>query len=143
VYPILESMIERATQRILERYRVHEARFDTVAQRRVPLGGSQIAAPPAAPLTNRLSVREAEVLQLVAEGLTNDEIAHRLWLSVETIETHLRSILTKLGAANRTHAGALGRARGLVSPAARAPLAGGSYAATSAPAANRWGAAFA
>jgi DNA-binding NarL/FixJ family response regulator len=51
-----------------------------------------------------LSERESQVLVLVAEGLTNKEIATVLFLSVETIKTHLRQILSKLGLRNRVEA---------------------------------------
>ena len=46
-----------------------------------------------------LSPREREVLALMAEGLSNAGISHRLWLAEGTIEKHIRSILTKLGIA--------------------------------------------
>ena len=46
-----------------------------------------------------LSPREREVLALMAEGLSNAGIAHRLWLAEGTVEKHVRSILTKLGIA--------------------------------------------
>ena len=51
-----------------------------------------------------LSSREGEVLRLVAGGLSNREIAARLYLSPSTIKTHLEHILTKLNASDRTHA---------------------------------------
>jgi serine/threonine-protein kinase PknK len=44
-----------------------------------------------------LSPREREVLALMAEGRTNAGIARRLWLTEKTIETHVRTILMKLG----------------------------------------------
>ncbi|WP_183647834.1 response regulator transcription factor [Prauserella isguenensis] len=51
-----------------------------------------------------LSRREYQVLQLVAEGLENSAIAKTLFLSVETVRTHVKSILRKLSARDRTHA---------------------------------------
>lgn len=51
-----------------------------------------------------LSERESQVLVLVAEGLTNKEIAALLYVSVETIKTHLRQILGKLRLRNRVEA---------------------------------------
>src|SRR3972149_4886183 len=51
-----------------------------------------------------LSDREAEVLRLLAQGLTNKDMAQTLILSVRTVEAHLRSIYGKLGARSRTEA---------------------------------------
>ncbi|GGL59231.1 response regulator transcription factor [Planomonospora parontospora] len=53
---------------------------------------------------DRLSAREIEVLGLLARGLTNKHIAQTLFLSVRTIEAHLRNIFTKLGVTTRTEA---------------------------------------
>jgi LuxR family maltose regulon positive regulatory protein len=58
------------------------------------------------PLIEPLSEREIDVLQLVAEGLTNQEIASRLYLSLNTIKVHTRNIYSKLGVNNRTQAAA-------------------------------------
>ena len=54
-----------------------------------------------------LTARERQVLALVAEGLTNAEIAERLVLSLSTIKTHVSSVMTKLGAGTRTEAATL------------------------------------
>jgi DNA-binding NarL/FixJ family response regulator len=51
-----------------------------------------------------LSERESTVLKLAAKGLSNNEIAHELHLSVSTIESHLRAIFNKLGVGSRTEA---------------------------------------
>lgn len=52
----------------------------------------------------KISRREMDVLLQVKDGLRNPEIAERLGLSTKTIENHVRSILQKLGAKNRTEA---------------------------------------
>jgi LuxR family maltose regulon positive regulatory protein len=73
-------------------------------------------APPAQPLIEPLSERELEVLQLIAEGLTNQEIADRLYLSLNTVKVHTRNINGKLGVHNRTQAVARARVLGILSP---------------------------
>lgn len=62
-----------------------------------------------------LSERELEVLQLIAEGLTNQEIATRLYLSLYTVKVHARNIYAKLDVKNRTQAVARGRALRILS----------------------------
>jgi DNA-binding NarL/FixJ family response regulator len=54
----------------------------------------------------RLTTREAEVLELVACGLTNAAIAERLWIAAGTVKKHLDNIYTKLDVTNRTAAAA-------------------------------------
>jgi NarL family two-component system response regulator YdfI len=61
-----------------------------------------------------LTPRESEVLQLLADGLGNKEIAVKLNISEHTIKFHIRSILGKLGAASRTEAVTRGLRRGLI-----------------------------
>jgi len=61
-----------------------------------------------------LSPREDEVLRLVAQGATNKEIAESLYISENTVKTHLRNIMDKLHLANRSQAAAYAVKRGLV-----------------------------
>jgi NarL family two-component system response regulator YdfI len=65
-------------------------------------------------LAESLTSRELEVLQMLATGLSNKEIATRLNISEHTVKFHVASILGKLGAGSRTEAVALGIRRGLV-----------------------------
>ncbi|MBM4423758.1 MAG: tetratricopeptide repeat protein [Chloroflexi bacterium] len=69
------------------------------------------------PLLEPLSERELEVLRLIAEGLSNEDIAHRLVLSLPTIKWHTSNIYGKLGVKNRTEAVAKARALGILSTA--------------------------
>jgi two-component system, NarL family, response regulator len=61
-----------------------------------------------------LTDREVEVLQLLARGRQNEEVATALGITVETVKVHVRRILGKLGAINRTQAVATGLERGIV-----------------------------
>lgn len=61
-----------------------------------------------------LTAREVEVLQLVAQGLTDGEVAERLYLSRRTIGSHLRSIYNKLGVDSRTAAAVFAAEHGLI-----------------------------
>jgi LuxR family maltose regulon positive regulatory protein len=69
---------------------------------------------PESELIEPLSEREIEVLQLIAEGLTNPDIAARLYLSLNTVKVHTRNIYGKLGVNNRTQAVARARSLGIL-----------------------------
>jgi DNA-binding NarL/FixJ family response regulator len=68
-----------------------------------------------APSPERLTPREAEVLQAVSAGLTNKAIALKLGVSEHTVKFHLSAAMSKLGAASRAEAVALAIQRGLIS----------------------------
>jgi DNA-binding NarL/FixJ family response regulator len=81
-------------------------------QRRV---SSEVAAEIAEHSTDdALTPREVDVLRLVAKGNANKEIAAQLSLTEETVKSHIRNILSKLQANDRTHAVAIGVKRGII-----------------------------
>ena len=61
-----------------------------------------------------LTPRESEILQLVAQGRSNGEIAKLLFISAKTVSVHVSNILGKLDASGRTEAAAIARRRGLI-----------------------------
>jgi DNA-binding NarL/FixJ family response regulator len=71
-----------------------------------------------------LTPREAEVLELLQDGSTNAQIAHRLSIGVETVRTHARNIYRKLGIASRRELARLGRHEPIVVDANRRPVRG-------------------
>ncbi|MEW1919087.1 response regulator transcription factor [Pseudarthrobacter oxydans] len=93
----------RVTQRLLETY-------VRGAARPAP------AAPAPDPLLADLTPRETEMLEAMAEGLSNAEIAHRYYLSEATVKTHVRRILTKLHLRDRVQAVVYAYETGLVVP---------------------------
>ena len=86
----------------------------------LPAPASEPASPPvaaqaaSAPLEVALSAREAQILRLVADGLSNREIAEQLFLSRYTVECHIKHIYRKLAVPSRTKAVHEARARGLL-----------------------------
>jgi NarL family two-component system response regulator LiaR len=61
-----------------------------------------------------ITPRELEVLQLIAEGLSNKEMAERLFVSENTVKTHTSRVFDKLGASRRTQAVQLAKSQGLI-----------------------------
>jgi DNA-binding NarL/FixJ family response regulator len=72
--------------------------------------------PPVPEDTPGLTRRELEILQLVAEGHSNADLARMLWVTEQTIKFHLSNIYRKLDVSNRTEAGRWAQLRGLLSP---------------------------
>ncbi len=80
------------------------------------------AARPETPPRSRVplpSAREIEILSLIASGLSNAAIGRRLFISDETVKSHVHSLLAKLGARNRTHAVSVAIMSGLLDLDAR------------------------
>ena len=67
----------------------------------------------------RITAREREVLQLVAEGYSTAEIARALWITEDTVRTHIKRTLARLGARTRAHAVAIAFREGLWKPESR------------------------
>ncbi len=68
---------------------------------------------PATLITGKLTDRETEILRLIAKGLSNAEIADRLFLSEGTVRNHVSAILAKLGVSDRTQAAVIAIQHGL------------------------------
>ena len=89
------------------------------AIRRVRAGGRMIPGPVVAEIAEHLTEealtkREVQVLQLVARGNRNKEVAAQLSIADETVRMHMKNILGKLGAHDRTHAVTIAAARGVL-----------------------------
>lgn len=87
------------------------ARGDTVL---APSVAARLVGQMRAPAEERLSSRELEVLQLVAEGASNKDIASRLHISQATVKSHLIHIFGKLGVSDRTAAVTVALQRGIM-----------------------------
>ena len=83
------------------------------------LGLDHVSRSPGADRTDPLSMREREVLALLALGASNAEIAAELFLSIDTVKTYVRRVFQKLGVHNRTQAAILAQQFELAPPLAR------------------------
>ncbi len=83
----------------------------TAAARGDGMGGNALGVPAA---VHSLTAREREVLALVGEGLTNAEIAERLFLAETTAKTHVHRVMGKLQARDRVQAALIANRAGLV-----------------------------
>jgi DNA-binding NarL/FixJ family response regulator len=100
---------------ILARYIQHSRTFDAAAARRGKHGGDVVELQPASrEVGQEPTAREVQVLHLISDGLANREIGQQLFLSEETVKSHVRHLLAKLQARSRAHAVAIGFRRGLL-----------------------------
>jgi NarL family two-component system response regulator LiaR len=111
-YLLKESTPEDLVQAIHQIYRGESSLHPTIARKVL----QEITHPPDRPPTpNPLTEREAEVLRLVAQGLSNQDIARRLNISDPTVRTHVSNIMSKLHLATRIQAALYALREGLVS----------------------------
>jgi len=95
----------------VESFTAAAALFDEIGAR---LDAQLLAGGQARPLPGGLTEREAEVLRLIAAGMTNNEIASALYLSAKTVSRHVSNIFTKIGVSTRAAATAFAFERGIV-----------------------------
>ena len=88
----------------------------SVTKRLIAEFASRAKEPPHSEALEELTAREREVMALVAEGLTNDDIAERFVLSPATVKTHVNRAMMKLGARDRAQLVVLAYESGLVRP---------------------------
>lgn len=111
------TIIPEPTPRRPRRHEIALAASEAIVFGHMPPAGHH----PATPHATELTAREREVLWMVGQGLSNGETAARLELSVETVKSHMRRVLGKLGARNRCHAVTLAYEFGVFTPATAAP----------------------
>jgi len=100
-YLLKDSSPQQLLQAIYDVYRGESSLHPSIALKLI----RELKQPPdLSPVESPLTEREVTVLKLVAQGLTNQEIADRLVISEWTVRTHVRNILGKLHLANRTQA---------------------------------------
>jgi DNA-binding NarL/FixJ family response regulator len=93
----------------------------SVTRRLIEEFAARPATPPAPPGLDELTPREHEVLELVARGLSNAEIAAQLVVSEATVKTHVTRVLSKLGLRDRVQVAVLAHEHGLLGPSGPGP----------------------
>ncbi len=106
------SAVSKATQPAALATLIRETINGHAVHLHKPLGAAPAAS---APRDGLLSRRELEVLQQVAAGSTNGEIARKLWVTEQTVKFHLSNIYRKLDVSNRTEASRYAHLNGLIS----------------------------
>lgn len=88
----------------------------SITRRLIALFAERLSPPETSQELERLTDREAEVLRLITKGLSNSEIAERLYLSPTTIKSHVAGVLAKLGLRDRVQAVVFAYENGVVRP---------------------------
>ena len=108
------SLLARGLESGAKGYILKEAPHDTLVRAIEKVAGGEGFIDPALmpaflgdARDDMLTGREREILQLLADGMSNADVASRLFISQETVKSHVRHILTKLEADTRTHAVAI------------------------------------
>ena len=111
-YLLKDSSHEELLKAIRDVYRGESSLHPTIARKLV----RELNREPGEPSDDEpLTHREMDVVQLVARGLSNREVADKLYISERTVAAHLRGILSKLHLANRTQAALYALKEGIVS----------------------------
>jgi DNA-binding NarL/FixJ family response regulator len=124
---LLDTQPDVTAERLFDAVRViaaGDALLAPAVTRRLISEFTRLRPKPEAPFTAALTAltpRETQILRLVAEGLSNAEIAARLVVTEETVKTHVSRVLSKLGLRDRTQAVVAAYESGLVVPRSRGP----------------------
>lgn len=111
---VMATLLKSSLKEIQEKDAAAYARglLDAIPQEQ--MNASAVSSPGPSPLLEPLTPQEQRVLQLLAEGASNQEIAKQLVIQLSTARKHVANILSKVGAANRTQAIARAREYGLL-----------------------------